>query len=313
MPQGFSSLIKKFIDLTMPNKQVSRQHADVAGTTSLWDGISVSLVRFFEGPPIGKYGTFDGIVFTAYKLLAGTALIEKGGVSVSPGRGDWIMCLPGKRFQDFSGSARIISVHLQVESPTNAACWSGVPVLTVKSRTKGCAALDESVKTLRRSTLLKQIEDSGRISPQGVSADLPEALELQINLMSFFQKLTTLLEPMGMHYSAPLIRDRRVRESRQRLTSASFREGFDRTLLAKAYNLSPTQLDRLWRDELEQTPFQFWNHRRLEAACVHLQGDALSIKEIAFELGFVQLSQFSSWFRLAMKESPRGFRQRHNM
>lgn len=309
--EGFISVGKKFTDLRM-KKTTGTAGTDEGGVTrAYWDGLRVSLMRFFEGPPIGKHGVFQGVVFTVFKFLEGEVTLVKDGVSAKAQKGDWMACHPGERFQDFSDSARIISIHLLVESPGNAAAWQGGPVLTFGPETAARVGLDACVRRMRRSPVLRRLEASGKICPLGMPETFAEALELQEVVAAFFRKLMAVLEPQGMRYDAPLIRDKRVRETRQRLTAAGFREDFSRERLAAECGLSASQLDRLWREELAQTPAQFWNARKLQAACALLQGDAHSIKEIAFEMGFRHLSQFSFWFAQNMNESPRAFRNRH--
>ncbi|EIQ00646.1 DNA-binding domain-containing protein, AraC-type [Opitutaceae bacterium TAV1] len=309
--EGFPSVGKKFTDVRMEKMKAAETDRAGENARTYWDGLRVSLIRFFEGPPIGKYGVFQGVVLTVFKFLEGEVTLIKDGVSVSAGKGDWMVCHPGERFQDFSDSARIISIHLLVESPGNAAAWSGGPVLAFGVETATRAGLDGCVRRMRRSAVLRRLEASGKICPLGVPETFAEALELQEVVAAFFRRLMGVVEPLGMRYEAPPIRDVRVRESRQRLAAAGLREGFSRERLAAGCGLSASQLDRLWREELGQTPAQFWHARRLQAACALLQGDAHSIKEIAFETGFPHLSQFSFWFAKAMNESPRAFRSRH--
>ncbi|MDR1282909.1 MAG: AraC family transcriptional regulator, partial [Opitutaceae bacterium] len=256
---------KKFTDVRM--EKMKRAEIDRAeeNVRTYWDGLRVSLIRFFEGPPIGKYGVFQGVVLTVFKFLEGEVTLVKGGVSARARKGDWMVCHPGERFQDFSDSARIISIHLLVESPGNAAAWSGDPVLAFgpeEAARGGGGGLDACVRRMRRSAVLRRLEASGKICPLGVPETFAEALELQEVVAAFFRRLMGVLEPLGMRYEAPLIRDGRVRESRQRLSAAGLREGFSRERLAAGCGLSASQLDRLWREELGQTPAQFWNARR---------------------------------------------------
>ncbi|RRJ95982.1 AraC family transcriptional regulator [Opitutaceae bacterium TAV4] len=320
--KGFISVGKKLTDVRMEKITTTESVAagGGGGEGTYWDGLRVSLIRFFEGPPIGKHGVFQGVVFTVFKFLEGEVTLIKDGVTARARKGDWMVCHPGERFQDFSDSARIISIHLLVESPGNAASWQGGPVLAFGAEAAATAGgggrtrssgLDACVRRMRRSAVLRRLEASGKICPLGVPETFAEALELQEVVAAFFRRLMSILEPLGMRYAAPLIRDRRVRESRQRLAAAGLREGFSRERLAAECGLSAAQLDRLWREELATTPAQFWNARRLQAACALLQGDAHSIKEIAFEMGFRHLSQFSFWFAKNMNESPRAFRRRH--
>ncbi len=274
---------------------------------TFWDGLRVSLIRFLEGPPVGRHGLFHGVVFTAFHLLEGAVTVTKDGRTAQAGKGQWLVCQPGERVQNFSDSARILSIHLLVESPANGAGWTGLPVVTLDQDPD----LERRARRMRRAGILRRQREQGKLTPQAIPSTFAEQVELQEVTAAFFVRLLALLEANGMRYEAPPIRDARVRESRQQLATANLREPFSRTALAKSRGLSAAQLDRLWRTELATTPAQYWNRRRLETACALLQGDGHSIKEVAYETGFGHLSQFSFWFAKNMNESPRKFRARH--
>ncbi|AHF92434.1 AraC family transcriptional regulator [Opitutaceae bacterium TAV5] len=274
---------------------------------SYWDSLRVSLTRFFEGPPIGRHGTFHGVVLTVFKFLAGNATLVKNGVSVSAGKGEWMVCHPGIRFQHFSDSARIFSIHLKVECPGNMATWTGGPVLSFADD----AGLNRCVRRIRQSAIIRRMESVGKICPQGLLETFVEALELHEAVFLFTRSLMEVLEPLGMRYVALPIRDARVRESRHQLATMGLREPFTRQWLASKYGLSAAQLDRLWRSELDMTPALFWHQRRLHAASTLLLSRENSIKQVAYETGFDYPSQFSNWFAENMGESPRTFRDRH--
>lgn len=276
-------------------------------TPCYWDGLRVTLIRCLEGPPIGRYGLFHGVVFTVFHLLEGKVTLMKNGFTQQAENGQWIACQPGERFQNFSDSARILSIHLLVESPANAAAWIGRPLVTLEAD----ATLERRARSLRDTGVLRRLKASGKLTPQSEPATFAEMIALQQATTSFFSRLLELLESAGMRYDAPLIRDPRVRDTRQRLASAGLREKFSRESVASHCGLSAAQLDRLWRQELGLTPAQYWNRRRVETACALLQGDGHSIKEVAYETGFDHPSQFSFWFAQNLKESPRKFRARH--
>lgn len=276
-------------------------------TPCYWDGLRVTLIRCLEGPPIGRHGLFHGVVFTVFHLLEGSVKMKKDGKTEEACKGQWIACQPGERFQDFSDSARILSIHLLIESPANAAAWTGAPLVTMEAD----PTLERRARRLRDTAILRRVRASGALTPQSEPATFAEMMALQEATSAFFVRLLELLEMAGMRYDAPLIRDPRVLETRQRLASASLRTPFSRESLASGCNLSAAQLDRLWRQELDMTPAQFWNQRRVQTACALLQGDGHTIKEVAYETGFGHLSQFSFWFTKNLKESPRQFRSRH--
>lgn len=274
--------------------------------TPNWSSIRVSLTRFWEGAPIGQVGTFKGTVLTVWLMLAGEVTLNKAGCQVSAKRGQWIVCHPGARHQQFTDSARILSLHLRVESPANAARWTGSPIVAFKDNVE----LARCLSRLRGTVALRQLSAEGRLNPEGAPASLDEMLELKEQVTAFFRRLMVILRARDMSYEASPIRDPRVRGSRQRLVTTDFRQGFSRAELAANSGVSASQLDRLWMLELGETPKHFWNWRRLETACALLLEERTG-KEVAFETGFAHLSQFSLWFRANMGESPREFQARH--
>ncbi len=288
-------------------RKVRMGSSESASPSSFWDGLRVTLVRCVEGPPLGRQGWFHGVVFTVFHLLEGSVKMRKDGRAGRAGAGEWIACRPGKRFQDFSESARILSIHFLIEAPASAAAWTGEPLVTLTADRE----LEASARALRATAVLRRTKVRGKISPLSEPATFAESVELQAAATTFLARLLVLLERAGMCYEAPPVRDPRVRDTRQRLALASLRTRFSRAELAARSGLSPAQLDRLWRHELGITPARFWNGRRLETACTLLQGDARTVKEIAHEVGFGHPSQFSSWFARSMGESPSRFRVRH--
>jgi len=246
------------------------------------------------------------MVLTVYHLLEGEVLLRKGAGEALARRGDWIVCHPGERYQQFSDSARLLSLHFQLDCPTAAAKWTGNPVVIFQDNSK----LEHSLRRLRNTTVLKKLSTQGRLNPEGESASLDAVLELKEHVTAFFRLLVGLLKSSGMQYEASSIHDARVRESRRQLAISDFFQGFSRQNLAKSVGVGPSQLDRLWIKELGETPRHYWNWRRLEMACRLLLETKL-VKEVAYETGFKHLSQFSLWFHANMNESPQEFQRRH--
>ena len=271
-----------------------------------WGGLRISLSRFWEGTPIGQEGSFRGIVLTAWYLLKGSVVVRKDHCEATAGPGEWMVCHPGERHQQFTDSARIISLHFQLESLENAARWTGHPVVAFATN----PALGRHLKELRGTSILRNLTDKGRLNPETEWATLESTLELKEREIAFFRPLLRVMETHGMKYEVSPINDPRVRESLRRLAGLDFRQGFARMDLAGELGLSASQLDRLWMRELAETPRHFWNRRRLEVACALLL-EKRPGKEVAYETGFRHLSQFSLWFKTNIGESPREFQARH--
>ena len=81
---------------------------------------------------------------------------------------------------------------------------------------------------------------------------------------------------------------------------------YDARELARLCNLSLRQLQRHFRRSLHRSPQEWLNDRRIaEARQLLLAG--LSVKTVAFELGFKQPSHFSRHFKSLCKMTPSEF------
>jgi AraC family transcriptional regulator len=78
---------------------------------------------------------------------------------------------------------------------------------------------------------------------------------------------------------------------------------------AREFGLSPFHFLRLFAKVLGVTPHQYLIRSRLRRAVGLLAGDTRSITEIAFDVGFGDLSNFVRTFHRAAAVSPRRFRQ----
>ena len=274
--------------------------------TGDWRDLGLELRWCYEGEPLGRKVRVQGLNLSAWLVLTGDATVRIGGRTVKAVEGEWLVCRPMERWQNFSDSARIVSIHLALTCPSLAGEWKGPACVALKNGN----ALDAAAKRLRDTEALRPLPLTERRNLTGMNLSLSEALELRGAVAEFAQRLLAELEVQEMRFGPAEIRDERVRASRLELVARELREGFSRDALAGAQGVSASQLDRLWREELGMTPRQYWERRRLEAACEQLQNGAGAVKALAYELGFSHLSRFSIWFREKTGMTPRAFRQR---
>jgi AraC-like DNA-binding protein len=86
-------------------------------------------------------------------------------------------------------------------------------------------------------------------------------------------------------------------------------EPIDLDSAARAAGLSPFHFLRLFASVLGVTPHQYLLRARLRHAARLLAEDTASITDVAYDVGFGDLSNFVRTFRRAAGVSPRGFRQ----
>lgn len=76
--------------------------------------------------------------------------------------------------------------------------------------------------------------------------------------------------------------------------------------LAKLCGMSTRQLERLFQRELNRTPQDWLNEQRIDAAWRLLMLGG-SVKSVAFELGFKQVSHFCRQFKAYKRVTPSQF------
>src|SRR6476646_5636963 len=78
--------------------------------------------------------------------------------------------------------------------------------------------------------------------------------------------------------------------------------------LARAVNLSPAHLRRLFQRELGRSPARMWRELRLDHARHLLQTSFLTVKEVMAAAGWNDPSHFSREFKRRFGQSPRDLR-----
>ncbi|QYY37230.1 helix-turn-helix transcriptional regulator [Ruficoccus sp. ZRK36] len=272
-----------------------------------WQALQLTVDRCYEGIPCGLSGTYPGTVFTLCQLQRGSLEMSHDDIAIHTDATErpWILNIPGERTQHFSDDPDIISVHLCLSNPCNGAEWRGKPLVVAIPDEPARQALHQ----LQRAVTAAGIPPR-QLDIRGLPMELPAALCVHAAASSLFAHLLRLALPLGMRYEVPPIRDPRVRDSHLCVATMAMQARFSREQLASEQGLTPGQLDRLWRQELGLTPQQYRDNRRFAYACEQLRRRAVSVKEIAADLGFRHLSQFSNWFRARHNESPRSYRNR---
>ncbi len=80
--------------------------------------------------------------------------------------------------------------------------------------------------------------------------------------------------------------------------------------IARHFGLNPSYFSRLFARHTGMPLFSYVNRLRIQKSCMLLKRSGLSILEIAFAVGYNNLSHFNRYFRRIMGESPREYRKR---
>jgi len=270
-----------------------------------WNTIHCRLLWYYRGTPNTPSGTFETVNFIIWRLLHGSVEVEAATCRVHASAGDWVIMADnlGRRHQAFTPDAQIESLHMGIDM--QPAVWSGLSVAVLDDD----AALRRAVTDVGRHVLSRF---PAGLCPGGhvfMSKDFLEQINVKKHLWSLVAKLVPQLAKAGMVIREPEFNDPRVIASMALIDNWPANFAWDREQVARAAGVSASQLDRIWREHRDETPFQYWSYRRIRAACDRLENSTCSIKEIAFNLGFAHQAQFTNWFHARMNTSPRDYRR----
>ena len=138
-------------------------------------------------------------------------------------------------------------------------------------------------------------------------ADAGSSIRQQLAFWNWFSRLHPVFELHGITPNFPMARSAIVREVKEIVDryplSASFRDIAKKVELPVGWR----RVQQLFQEELHQTPHDYFNTRRMDHARRRLRMRGVSVKEVAVELGFRSLSNFSDWFKKSSGLSPRQF------
>ena len=87
------------------------------------------------------------------------------------------------------------------------------------------------------------------------------------------------------------------------------RLSYDARTCARAVYLSPSQVNRRFREAYGTSPKEYWMRRRYLRACSRLHYGSERISALARKLGFEDVNYFSRWFKTRSGLSPRAYRK----
>ncbi|SIP87337.1 AraC-like ligand binding domain-containing protein [Alkalispirochaeta americana] len=139
-------------------------------------------------------------------------------------------------------------------------------------------------------------------------------------LQAFLWELAAEISPGDK--PAPWSRQRRISRDRPedynvhisraiRLFEQHLRERISMEAVADSLDISREHLTRLFTQHLGVSPLQYYRRLRMDVATSLLLDTTLSIKEIAWELGYQNPFHFSRSFRRYAQMSPRTYRQQY--
>ena len=270
-----------------------------------WNTVRCRLLWCYRNTPTTITGSFETMNFILWHLLEGEVEITSSGPPLKAGKGSWMVLVPGlgPRTQNFAPASRIVSIHFSAE--TGSARWDGPSAAVLPDDPELMAAAEE----LERFAYEKHPQGLTPGGPVLAIESFEEQIEAQEKIWSFWKRFARQLAAADITLRAPDLTHPVMAKSMALIESWPMATNWNRHEISQVVGVSASQLDRVWRNTCGQTPFQYWSQRRLRYACSQLQSMERGVKEIAYDLGFAHLSQFSNWFRRQQHTSPRTYRE----
>lgn len=249
-------------------------------------------------PDVGDYGFQSALFVREGWVDAGSSakLAQRANV------GEWMILGQGKRWQRFSDECRLLSIGFRFQLPTGDPVYhDGLP-LVVKSQ-RFPKLLDCAQEVLQE---MDQRIGLGYL-PQGRVVGLCDYLSVQNVFRDFLMELAEALSKSNCPAHRLNDKNRHVSKAFSEMDKTPAGQPWTAKQLAVRVGISLPQLDRLMVADTGITVYEQMERRRLAAAEDALQSRAVSLKTIAYQLGFSSASHFSSWFKKRRGVSPGKF------
>jgi AraC-like DNA-binding protein len=272
-----------------------------------WSNVRADLAWIYEGAvkPAYRNDICRPHFLGAWLLLSGNVRLSQGSSVVEAKSGEWLILRQALGHQKFSDGAKILSVRFTAEWPDRRPFYDdGLSVAFPAVQNPELEIAARKLLDIARPYLA---EDPHALLARELSFNTYAALK--VAFWAWFGELHHALDDHGVTPTRTRLKDERIvavlHELDRLPLSAKICEGD----LAKLAGLEVGHFVRTFRQQVGITPKRYFMKRRRAVCRRMLAGSKLPIKEIAFDLGFSRLSDFSTWFRETEGVSPRQFRQ----
>ncbi len=238
----------------------------------------------------------------AWLVRSGWAQVTYGDQVFRANPGQWLIVKPGQRSQSFAVDSHLLSVSFEAAWP-DGTHWldKGLPLVIDAHEHP---ALECKAKPMAR--IMSHVPDD-QWDARKHPVDYRQFLQLERSLNDWFLILVEILIAHGITPGGRTNIDERVMKAVNLLDSHPLGEPLNQEALARQVGLSLVHLTRLCHHDLQTTPRQYFENRRIDYAYRRLRMPDVRANEVAIELGFSYLSHFSKWFKKLSEQSPREY------
>lgn len=251
--------------------------------------------------------------FSAWLVRRGEVWLRCDGVERRAVAGQWMVCFGRHVEQKLVPNTRLLSLRLAQQWPDRSAVFEGEAVQVLE------AAKHRGLEKLALSLLRQVVKVSAQEGRrrEGIflwrthltRLDYFSYLGYERRLLAWLGELTRSLAREGVAMRAPGESDPRLVRALHALNRLAAADRFPAEELSRMSGVTMGRLNAIFARAYGCTTHAYWERRRAERARHALEIPGSRVKEVAAELGFVQLSHFSAWFKRQTGTAPREYRQ----
>lgn len=258
-----------------------------------------------EVPLVGQ-GDVHRMTYSAWFIEKGTLVLIEDGRTIRAKEGDWVIAKPGYSHQDFSSDAVILSIRFVAQ-------WSS-GILFFDEGLSVVFSQESSEALNRAAHELEAVITADWDFPDFAYRPKPEApfaelIHDRIAFLTWFSILHETLQKKGISSVELKGKDSRVILAVEYIDQLPLGGAIDFQGLKSETGLSLSRLNELFRAETQMTIRQYFDVRRIAWAKKEVARAKLSIKQVAYELGFKTSSHFTDWFKRHAGATPSDFRK----
>jgi len=238
----------------------------------------------------------------AWLVRQGRLVVVMGNERIEAGVGHWMFPRQGQGWVHTLPNSKILSVHFRLRWPNGQEVYRRRQTLVLPAQK--CPELTQAA-----THLLNHLDgETMWYADQWAPASCIDYFAMQSHFQRWLAAYGSIMEAHGEtqitvnDVTAPALEAWKV------LMDWDLAKPFSRKILSRHLGLSIPALSRRFTAYYGATPRGFLEQRKLEWAQQRLAQSQERIKVIAAELGFLNLAQFSNWFRLHNQLSPRDYR-----
>lgn len=223
--------------------------------------------------------------------------------------GNWLIVTGRHVEQSFSDDAHLLSLRAQAGwSDDRRLLLAPTPVMCLRAADH--PQLTEAATRLRdRVQLVWRMQEHPAFAFQWrTRLDYAQFIQYQADLWHWHATLADVLRHENVALNLPRGVDASLAAALEFIDTCDFRKPFDERVLAEHAQRPFRQINRACSRTYDVTLHGYWEQRRLDRARFLIELGDRRVKQIAYELGFLQLSHFSAWFKRGVGVSPRMYR-----